>query len=290
MPFNLLLIPLVAGYLFLIQAHLFAYSTSLLEKEQLLLRVSMVGLALAIASRLLCCALATLSFGIQLKAALYQLAPFPYIGTALGTIPISVAAYQITNFLVPQNIAGDWLYHSNRLNQLESLLMRSVMGVAPREEISKKKLLWIQTKRLISPLLRTPNWGKAIRRVRRQSIFPSAQLLPVMLSMSDNKVYVGYVNELPPIEGNGLQYVRVVPIWSGYRTPDTKEVVRVTSYVDALKRVNDYSALIKIVRCEDISTAGLFEDDLFDIQEKKSRRRPTSTKRRIVRPRKTKSR
>lgn len=172
MPFNLLLIPLVAGYLFLIQAHLFAYSTSLLEKEQLLLRVSMVGLALAIASRLLCCALATLSFGIQLKAALYQLAPFPYIGTALGTIPISVAAYQITNFLVPQNIAGDWLYHSNRLNQLESLLMRSVMGVAPREEISKKKLLWIQTKRLISPLLRTPNWGKAIRRVRRQSIFP----------------------------------------------------------------------------------------------------------------------
>jgi hypothetical protein len=299
-PFNLLLIPLIAGYLFLSQADLFAYSTSLLQKEQLLIRVSVVGLLLAVVSRLACFLLTQHAFGARLQETLYHFAPFPYIGTALATLPLAYVARKFVNFLVPANIAGDWLYHAGLLNQMESLLLRSAFGVPPYARIGKLRLLWIQFRRLCVALRTahsSPRSRKSalmrllvrIRRVRRRSIFPFGDLLPLMLTMSDGKVYVGYIRELPPVTGDGLQYVRLLPLWSGYRDSVTKEVFKVTSYFDVVRRANDETTLLKVFPCSLISVAGIFEDNLFDIPMKAARRKRNLAKhRRIARPRRPK--
>jgi hypothetical protein len=297
-PFNLLLIPLVAGYLFLTEADLFAYSTSLLQKEQLLLRVSVVGLALAIVARVICFALVQSDIGVCLQAILHYLAPFPYMGTALVTLPLGYVAWKIINALVPANVAGDWLYHAGLLNQMESLLLRSAMGVPPQGRVHKMRLLWRQARRLSAAINAQPrSSGVTIKRqglrllvrlreARRASIFSFGELAPVMLTMSDNKVYVGFVSELPPVTGDGLQYVRLLPLWSGFRASETKEVFKVTSYIEAVRRVQDDATLLKVLRCSEISSASLFEDDLFDIPDARQRaRRAQLPRRRIVRPR-----
>lgn len=290
MPFNLLLIPLLAGFLFLDRAHLFAYSTSLLEKEQLLLRASIAGLTFASVSRLFCWVLMQTPWGTTLALFLHALAPFPFIGTALGALVLSFIARLVVNFLVPLNVAGDWLYHGQRLNQMESLLLRSGLGEPPRRQVSKKMLLWIQACRMVRRIvsyvcdrdasmkpknLRHYLWGvwHSIGDVRKHSPFPFGDPLAVMLTIKDGRVYVGYVMELPPVTGNDLQFVRVLPIWSGYRRSDTQQVIKVNSYKDAVSGAQDQTTLVKVLPCCDITSANIFENDLFSIKtQRKSRR------------------
>jgi hypothetical protein len=264
MPFNLLLMPLIAGYLFLSGSHLFAYATSLLEKEQLLLRASLAGLVLGIVSRVMCWLVANTEQGRLAVLFLYHLAPFPFIGTALGTLGLAYGARTALNYLVPNTVAGEWLYHSGRLNQLEMLLLRSTMGVAPGPYLAKRRLIWAQVRKVASNL----RLGReAIRTSLIESLFPTGSPEPVMLTMRDSKVYVGYISELPPVTGKDLLYFRLIPIWSGYRSETTKEVVQVTSYLQALEQAADPSTLMKVLACADVSNANLFEDDLFEIPD-----------------------
>jgi len=288
-PFNLLLMPLIAGYLFLAKTHLFAYATSLLEKEQLLLRASIAGLIFAICSRLCCCALAQTSYGLLGASALWHLAPFPFIGTALGALVISLLFRWIVNFLVPLNVAGDWLYQSGQLNQLESLLLRSAMGVPSAFAVSKLQLISVQSREMFGAIFSLgPRWLDRIKEARFDSPFGYADPEPVMLTMKDGKVYVGFISQLPPVTGKDFLYFRLTPIWSGYRDDKTKEVVQVTSYAKAIERSDDLSRLVKVLACTDVANANLFEEKLFDIPDADTIGTKLRSMRSATRPRRTK--
>jgi len=288
-PFNLLLIPLAAAFLFLDGAHLFSYSTSLLQKEQLLLRASVVGLGLAITSRLICWILVQTLAGLWLQSVLYHLAPFPFIGTALGTLVLGGFARGFVNFVVPRNVAGEWLYHAELLNPMESTLLRSAMGTAPTGLIPMRTLLRLQIIDIFKAMSLTRLRGHrrtyiarlkiSTRKARSLSGFPFGDPEAVMVTKTDGKVYVGIVENLPPVSQKDLEYVNLLPIWSGYRKSETHEVRKVTSYADALRKQGDWTKLQKVLRCSDIATVSIFEDDLFQIPSDREPGGETNTSR-----------
>ena len=53
--------------------------------------------------------------------------------------------------------------------------------------------------------------------------------LPILFTMSDRKVYIGYVLEINSTDFND---VNIIPLFSGYRDKDTLELVPVTPYKD----------------------------------------------------------
>lgn len=90
--------------------------------------------------------------------------------------------------------------------------------------------------------------------------------VPVMLSMIDRKVYVGYVSVCaePSQNGGANQEVTIVPMMSGYRDEKTLKVT-ITTYYD---KTDDSIELI--LRQDAISSAGEFNWSAFEkLQPKK---------------------
>jgi len=85
--------------------------------------------------------------------------------------------------------------------------------------------------------------------------------------MQDGKVYVGLIDELPPVTSGGLQYVRLLPIWSGYRDSSNKQVLKTTSYKEAVEAADDPTTFLKVLPFAEIQSANLFETDAFEIVE-----------------------
>ena len=284
MPYNLLLLPLLAGFVIISKVHLYRYYTSQLQKEQLLLAASLAGLATLVVSRVGCVAIAHAPTGEYLVALVHGVSNFHYVGTALGTIVIAFIVRWIFNYLVPENLAGFWLYNSGAFNQLESMLLQSVIGLPPTiKKMGAARLLQTQALRKIkvfSAALRRSNWRSAgiwyattraldssAHWTKQNRLFPASNPKPVMLTMKDGKVYVGFVSELPPVKSDGLQFVRILPLWSGYRDSETKVVSKTTSYERNIERSTDPTAFLKVIPVCEISSANLYDPDAFEISD-----------------------
>lgn len=253
MPFNLLLLPLIAGFLFITRNHLFSYSTSTLSKESLLLHASLAGLCFLLASRIICWGLLQSDAGLAIAEGLHAIAPFPFIGTAAGALLLAITASALLNLTIPAETAGRWCYHGNRFNGLESLLLRSAIGVPASGLVSGRIRLvageiasrWLRLKRFAC---RLPDNGHP-------------ELL--MLTLGDNKVYIGFVVNLPPLHTDGFQFVRLLPIWSGYRD-ETRQVSITTSYpMDGL--ADPEQKMTKLIPLKEISSANLYVEGVFPI-------------------------
>jgi hypothetical protein len=101
---------------------------------------------------------------------------------------------------------------------------------------------------------------------------------PVMLSMNDRKVYVGYVAACaePSQNGGAYQEVTLVPMMSGYRDENSLRIYITTYYDDADQSVE------LIVRQDAILSAGEFNWEAF---EKLQPKKPAPTRKRFNRNR-----
>jgi hypothetical protein len=244
-----------------------SYAASLYQKEQLLLWASFFGIALLALSRTICVFLVDTEWGGMLHSALSAIAPFPYMGTAIGTLLISALLVIAVNCLVPEEEVGLWLYHAERFNQLESLILSSAVGVAPSKKLSVPGLLVCQLK--LDPRRFWFGLMRALGREREDglfSCFPAGNPRPLMVTLADGKVYVGLVSQLPPVAASKFEHLRLLPIWSGYRNPSDKRVYRTTEYEKAVLTENqDRDVLIKILPTKDICSIGLYSDGTFPI-------------------------
>ncbi|CAH6835243.1 MULTISPECIES: hypothetical protein [Vibrio] len=55
---------------------------------------------------------------------------------------------------------------------------------------------------------------------------------PILFTMSDNKIYIGYPTE---IHAESFNDIRVLPLYSGYRTPKKRKLRLVTPYKDVIE-------------------------------------------------------
>lgn len=241
-----------------------------MQKEQLLLWASLAGIFFLFLSRTLCVLISDTLLGAQLLELKALIAPFPYMGTATGTLLISAILVVSLNCLIPEAEAGLWLYHSGKFNQLEILLLSSAIGVPPAGQMSYPQLFREQLK---LDFFRTwHRWSGFLRRKRMPggfSAFPASYPRLVMVTLSDNKVYVGFVDQLPPAVASKFEYLRILPVWSGYRDGADRRVYRTTSYEKAVLADNDKDLLIKVVPAKDISMVGIHVDGTFPIEDLK---------------------
>jgi hypothetical protein len=104
MPWNLLLLPLVAGYFFLTRSYFFKYRYRLLDKQRLLFESVIAATFFLVAAYVLALFLKPVLNARQL--ALYlQYRPFPYTGTAVLSLTIGVVLAYLPNLFLSREKA-----------------------------------------------------------------------------------------------------------------------------------------------------------------------------------------
>jgi len=88
--------------------------------------------------------------------------------------------------------------------------------------------------------------------------------LLISLTLSSLKWYVGYVAESPNLSPQE-EYLRILPVMSGYRNRDTLQTVRTVSYGEVLRdpHIDPYDLAITIP-FQDIRIAGLYDETVYD--------------------------
>lgn len=86
----------------------------------------------------------------------------------------------------------------------------------------------------------------------------------VQVTLSDGKVYVGWIDRLPPDPASTDAYLQLLPITSGYRHKETKKVVFTTHYDEIYENeAVDLYDFLKILPIANIESAGTFQQDVY---------------------------
>lgn len=90
------------------------------------------------------------------------------------------------------------------------------------------------------------------------------------ISMDDGKVYIGYVQELPPNPEDRNSYFEILPIHSGYRDKDTRELKLTTFYEGVYEKLvrdgadeAEWQIFLKVLKVDCILSAGRFDPKFY---------------------------
>ncbi len=227
MPFNLLLLPLIGGFLLLHKAYLWRYYIARFDGHRLIMFSALCGVMLLALSTLI---VSFLRYRWPVLGEVWQnVVPFAHSGKSFGALLIGLI---LPLFL---NRVRGWHSYSNLdwgkearvrnaieyfSNDIEILLLRSMDGESP-----------------------------------------------VLLTMDNGKVYVGYVTELfnPDVD---RRYIKVLPTMSGYRTAESQEVVFTTAYDEVRQLTGTPGSGLEHLRDVDFEIVlpvnGLRSASLFD--------------------------
>lgn len=292
MPFNQLILPLLGGYILVTYTNCAVYWSSRQSKEQLLFASAFVGSLLAIVARGIALLVTNFPLGHGTYLAVHSIVNYPGIGTAVLALVLSLGLTWWTNKAWPMADAGFWLYGKDALNQFESLLYMSFSGIAPAPGAIFRSLPVELAHRLFAAI---PIIGARMRkRLDERELFQvlsrideneKAVPIPLLLTMKDRKVYVGYLEKSPSVAFGNMSHVSILVIKSGYRDKDDLHVTFTEDYSavfssDVAKQV----ALppCKVIPVSDVASAGLFDIELFKLfQKEHDQRASLTTPRRI---------
>lgn len=106
------------------------------------------------------------------------------------------------------------------------------------------------------------------KRLIFHSIITGILLFLFVYTLKNNKVYVGFTEEIPP--PHETNYLKIIPIVSGYRDSETKQITFTTEYYNALdyygknpEKYNNFDMDI-IIKQNEILTAGIFDSDIYE--------------------------
>jgi hypothetical protein len=90
------------------------------------------------------------------------------------------------------------------------------------------------------------------------------------ISMKDGKVYIGYIQELPPNPEDRNSYFEILPVHSGYRDKDTREMNLTTFYESVYEKLvesgadaEEWLVFLKVLKIDDILSAGRFDPEVY---------------------------
>lgn len=105
MPYNLLLLPLLGGFLFCSTAHLFRFGAQRLEGYKLLFQSAVAGVMLSFFARLIVLALAATQTGMWLEKRWFVFSPFDFSATSALSMILGPVAALVLNFFIPTDKA-----------------------------------------------------------------------------------------------------------------------------------------------------------------------------------------
>ena len=100
MPYNLLLLPLLGGFLFFFTAHLFRFGAQRLEGYKLLFQSAVAGVVLSFFARLIVLALATTRTGVWVESRWLLFSPFAFSATSALSMILGPLAALILNVFI----------------------------------------------------------------------------------------------------------------------------------------------------------------------------------------------
>ncbi|CAD7386079.1 hypothetical protein [Xanthomonas arboricola] len=274
MPFNQLILPLLGGYLLITYAHCFVYWSSRQSKEQLLFASAFAGALLAISARVFTLAVASTDWGHWLYEFLHRFVNYEGIGTAVLSLAFGVVLVVWINRAWPKAEAGLWLYGRGSLTHLEALLYASFTGSVPSEDAIFRSLPVELPLRLFAsvPLIGLPVKRKiqARKSWRIFTIYDETNNLavpaPLMVTMKDRKVYVGFLQHSPSLQQSSMSHLSFEVVSSGYRDKDDLRVQFTDDYTEIFSSENPVTTLpsYKVFPVADIVSANFFDAGVFD--------------------------
>jgi hypothetical protein len=107
MPYNLLLLPLLGGFLFFFTAHLFRFGAQRLEGYKLLFQSAIAGVILSFFARLIVLAFAATSPGAWAETRWAMFSPFAFSATSALSMILGPIAALILNLFIPTDKAKE---------------------------------------------------------------------------------------------------------------------------------------------------------------------------------------
>lgn len=107
MPYNLLLLPLLGGFLFFSTAHLFWFGAQRLEGYKLLFQSAVAGVILSFFARIIVLAIAYTAIGPWVEARWSAFSPFPFSATSALSMVLGPIAAMILNVFIDTDEAKD---------------------------------------------------------------------------------------------------------------------------------------------------------------------------------------
>ena len=210
MPSNLLLLPLLAGYLFLRFAFQFRYRTQSLDGHKLVLWAACAGLGSGFVSRLIIVGGQRFAPGAFSQIQVFSsILPFEYAGTAVLSIVVALLAAALWNLRWELLVLKGFWKQFGSTPWLAMLYFTSQSG---KRDYAINAAVGEQQNDLFKLI---------------NEAFSSKSLLSITLA--NRKFYVGYAKRRPTLSPED-QFVELVPILSGYRDKDTLEFHFTTDY------------------------------------------------------------
>ncbi len=107
-------------------------------------------------------------------------------------------------------------------------------------------------------------FGDELEQMFKQS---ATDKLLLQITLKNNKVYVGFTDKIPPPKETN--YLKIIPVLSGYRKSESKEIEFTTDYFDALtyyeenpSKYNTFD-MDTIIKQDEILTAVVFDQEIY---------------------------
>lgn len=229
-PYNLLILPLTGGYFFIANFAFLKYKYQRLDTPRLLLNSILAGILITII------AFAFRTFVENEYPALYS-----KCCRVLHLLPIE----------------------RTETNRYLGTLLFSLVGIVLFTVIINGlvKLFWGYEK-IISNAV--DKYGDELEQLFRDSVL-KAQL--IQLTLKNDKVYLGIIDKIP--EPKKTNYVSLIPIYSGYRDKDKKEMIINTSYETINLLIKEktltpkLSKMLVIIKQDEILTAQPHDPEIY---------------------------
>lgn len=223
MPFNVLLLPLLGGYIFITNWNRTRFNTKRYSGERLLFHSAVAGVVFLAISFVT--VLAIRSAIPQVHELWRRTVPFPFMGTSVGAFLLGSLCW------LPLN---RWRYS--------------------REQ---------EIRRAIS------EWNDYLEILLERAMRDAKQ---VSVSVKNEKVYIGLMtNNFDPAYER--RYIRILPMSSGYRAPETRELVLTTDYAavyDLMLQENPsfvvdaVENLQIVIPVAEVASASLFDPAVYE--------------------------
>ena len=195
MPYNLLLLPLIGGFLFVHLTHYFRFAAQRLDGYRLLFQAAIAGVGLSILGRLTTFLLGLTPLGKPLQTYWSIFSPFPFSGTSAISLLLGPVGALLVNLFIKKNKAK-----AMEINARGNFLLRLL------DEAATKK-------RLISLTLDSRKWyvGWVVESPNLDPLEQYFRLLPFISGYRDKDaletrrtVYYDAVLKDPLLDPNGF--------------------------------------------------------------------------------------
>lgn len=267
MPYNLLVLPLLAGYLFIQVSYTWRFRSPALDGYRLLLHSSALGLFFLACARLLVLLVNSLPVGLSIAEHWHCFFPVPYAGTFTLSLLVGLTIAIISN--LPNREHWKRAFWNGWLNILLVRQLKKLRIWRPYERkrltgwccFWKPETLWhyqrvFGARKTVALRAATKRQGSQLHIFLNDAVVLERM---VSVTMSNRKFYIGYVKTSPTLHPDDTHF-QLFPLRSGYRRSESLTWEFTADY-SALQTARNTDPASVILKLGDVQVANFFDPE-----------------------------